>query len=36
MYRQILDPVGGSLARSAIFAVLPLATLFVLLGVLRV
>ena len=36
MYRQILDPVGDSLALSAIFAVLPLATLFVLLGVLRV
>src|ERR671939_1895352 len=36
MYRQILDPVGGSLALSSIFAVLPLATLFVLLGVLRV
>ena len=35
MYRQILDPIGGSLALSAIFAVLPLATLFVLLGVLR-
>jgi lactate permease len=36
MYRQILDPVGDSLAASAIFAVLPLATLFVLLGVLKV
>ena len=36
MYRQVLDPVGDSLALSAIFAVLPLATLFVLLGVLRV
>jgi lactate permease len=36
MYRQILDPVGGSLAASAIFAVLPLATLFVLLGVLKI
>src|SRR4051812_38042367 len=36
MYRQILDPVGDSLALSAIFAVLPLATLFVLLGVLKV
>jgi lactate permease len=36
MYRQILDPVGESLALSAIFAVLPLATLFVLLGVLRI
>jgi lactate permease len=36
MYRQILDPVGDSLALSAIFAVLPLATLFVLLGVLKI
>jgi lactate permease len=36
MYRQILDPVGNSLALSAIFAVLPLATLFVLLGLLRI
>jgi lactate permease len=36
MYRQILDPVGGSLAASAIFAVLPLGTLFVLLGVLKI
>ena len=36
MYKQILDPVGDSLALSAIFALLPLATLFVLLGVLRV
>jgi lactate permease len=36
MYQQILDPVRGSLALSSIFAVLPLATLFVLLGVLKV
>jgi lactate permease len=36
MYRQILDPIGGSLALSSIFAVLPLVTLFVLLGVLKV
>src|ERR671933_54186 len=36
MYHQILDPVGGSLALSSIFAVLPLVTLFVLLGVLKV
>jgi lactate permease len=36
MYKQILDPVGDSLALSAIFAVLPLATLFVLLGVLKI
>src|SRR5664279_1867357 len=35
MYRQVLDPVSHSLALSAIFAALPLATLFVLLGVLR-
>jgi lactate permease len=32
MYKQVLDPVGGSLFASAIFAVLPLITLFVLLG----
>src|SRR5919199_1636015 len=36
MYHQILDPVRGSLALSSIFAVLPLVTLFVLLGVLKV
>jgi lactate permease len=36
MYKQVLDPVGGSLFASAIFAVLPLATLFVLLGVMKV
>jgi lactate permease len=36
MYEQILDPVGDSLALSAMFAVLPLLTLFVLLGVLKV
>ena len=35
MYQQELDPVGGSLGLTAIFAVLPLLTLFVLLGVLR-
>jgi lactate permease len=35
MYQQVLDPVGGPLGLSAIFAVLPLATLFVLLGGLR-
>ena len=35
MYRQILDPVAGSLALTAIFAALPLVTLFVLLGVAR-
>lgn len=36
MFQQILDPVGGSLALSALVAVIPLATLFVLLGVFRV
>jgi lactate permease len=35
MYKQVLDPVGGSLGWSTLFAVLPLATLFVLLGGLR-
>ena len=35
MYRQILDPVGDSLGLSSIFAALPLLTLFVLLGALR-
>ncbi len=35
MYRQILDPVGDSLGLSSIFATLPLLTLFLLLGVLR-
>src|SRR3954464_6491650 len=32
MYKQVLDPVGNSLGWSALFAVLPLVTLFVLLG----
>jgi lactate permease len=32
MYKQVLDPVGDSLGLSTIFAVLPLITLFVLLG----
>lgn len=36
MFQQILDPVLGSLALSALVAVIPLATLFVLLGVFRV
>ena len=36
MFEQILDPVAGSLALSALFAVLPLLTLFVLLGVLKI
>ncbi len=35
MYRQILDPVGNSLALSSILAALPLLTLFILLGALR-
>ncbi len=35
MYEQVLDPVGGSLFGSAIFAALPLITLFVLLGGLK-
>jgi lactate permease len=36
MYRQVLDPVSGSLGLSAIFAALPLVILFLLLGVLRI
>jgi lactate permease len=35
MYKQVLDPVGNSLGWSALFAALPLVTLFVLLGGLR-
>ncbi len=35
MYEQIFDPVGGSLALSSLVAALPLLTIFVLLGVLR-
>jgi lactate permease len=35
VYKQVLDPVGNSLFASAIFAALPLVTLFVLLGGLR-
>ena len=35
IYRQVYDPVSQSLALSSIFAALPLVTLFVLLGVLR-
>src|SRR5262249_36603478 len=35
-YRQIYDPLGNSLGISSIVAVLPLAALFVMLGVLRV
>lgn len=36
MYRQILDPVGHSLGWSSLVAALPLAVLFVMLGLLRV
>ena len=36
MYEQVLDPVGGSLFATALFAALPLITLFVLLGGLKV
>ncbi|MBW8767534.1 MAG: L-lactate permease, partial [Geodermatophilales bacterium] len=36
MFKQVLDPVGGSLGLSALCAAIPLVTLFVLLGVLRV
>src|SRR5918997_1611792 len=35
MYQQVFDPVSDSLGLSAIFAVLPLLTLFVLLGGLK-
>src|ERR671930_1375801 len=35
VYKQVLDPVGNSLFASAIFAALPLVTLFVTLGGLR-
>ena len=35
MYKQVLDPVSGSLGVSSIFAVLPLIVLFLLLGVFR-
>ena len=35
MYKQVLDPVSHSLGTSSIFAVLPLLSLFVLLGGLR-
>src|SRR6266496_2919365 len=34
-YRQVYDPLGNSLGLSSIVAALPLVTLFVLLGVLR-
>src|SRR3954447_21914876 len=36
MYKQVYDPVSGSLGLTTIFAVLPLVALFVLLGGLRV
>jgi lactate permease len=36
MYKQVYDPVSNSLGWSTLFAVLPLVTLFVLLGGLRV
>jgi lactate permease len=35
VYKQVLDPVSHSLGLTSIFAILPLLTLFVLLGVLR-
>src|SRR5947209_9247389 len=35
MYKQVLDPVSHSLGVSSIFAVIPLLTLFILLGALR-
>jgi lactate permease len=36
VYQQVFDPVGDSLGASAVFAALPLVTLFVLLGIFRV
>src|SRR6202012_4649190 len=36
MYRQILDPVAHSLGWSSLVAALPLATLFLMLGLLRI
>jgi lactate permease len=35
MYKQVLDPVGDSLFLSSLFALIPLATLFILLGGLK-
>jgi lactate permease len=35
MYKQVLDPVGDSLFLSSLFALVPIVTLFVLLGGLR-
>jgi lactate permease len=36
LFEQLVDPVGGSLALSALVAAIPLLTLFVLLGALKV
>ena len=36
MYEQVLDPVGDSLFLSSLFALIPILTLFVLLGGLRI
>ena len=36
MYEQVFDPVSDSLGLSAIFAGLPLLTLFVMLGAFKV
>jgi lactate permease len=36
VFQQVLDPVGGSLALSALVAAVPLASLFVMLGIFRV
>ena len=36
MYRQVYDPIADSLGWSSLFACLPLLTLFVLLGVVRI
>jgi lactate permease len=35
MFRQVLDPVAGSLAWSSLFAAMPILILFILLGILR-
>src|SRR6476661_8610149 len=35
MYKQVLDPVSNSLFVSSLFALIPLATLFILLGGLK-
>ena len=35
MYKQVLDPVGDSLLYSSLFALIPLVTLFILLGGLK-